>query len=120
MFGHKLRPSGEMVRLYSPRGSSLLALQAVRQPCEETDAAAAAITADEGAGVASDVLFVAKRLAEPWTDYVQGHVKKGWRLSLFGRDPEREVTEGNEGETAEARLKEMERILNVSVVDPAR
>ena len=83
---------------------------------------AAVLEDSEGDGLGGDCLFVAKRLAEPWTEFTQAHIKKSWKLSLFGRDPDgREVGVGEEEEeTAATRLKEMEKLINITVVDPAR
>ena len=116
VFGHTLRPE-DTVRLYSPRGSSLLAVQAVR-----LSGNAAEVLSETDEGVSGDCLFVAKRLSEPWTDYVQTHMKKSWKLSLFGRDQDREVAVvgEEEDETAAVRLKDMEKIVNITVIDPAR
>jgi hypothetical protein len=80
VFGHRVNAGEDqqkMTRLYSPRGSSLLAIQAVRPSspsCDTKVEDSGKPLAEEvarGEEVAGDCLFVAKRLAEPWTDYVQ-------------------------------------------------
>jgi hypothetical protein len=39
---------------------------------------------------------------------------------LFGKDQDRELIVENEEETAATRLSDMEKILNITVIDPAR
>lgn len=126
VFGHRIQAGTEAAaatatRLYSPRGSSLLPLHAFQSLNDQQEAAVDAV---ESEGVQGDCLFVARRLAEPWTDYVQSRMKKSWKLSLFGRDQERDggvraEEEDEEGER-EVRLKEMEKTLNITLIDPAR
>jgi hypothetical protein len=113
-FGQKLSPGAEdTTRLYSPRGSSLLPLKAFQ--LSKGNAAEAAEPEEVEAGVRGDCLFIAKRLSESWMEYVQSHMKKSWKISLFGRDQEKE-----EETEAVFKLKEMEKTLNITCIDPAR
>jgi hypothetical protein len=111
VFGHRLVAGIETAaKVYSPRGSSLLSLKAV-QLASDVDTTAA--TED----VKGDCVFVARKLSESWMDYVQTRMKKSWKSGLFGRDQDREEV-GLEG--AEAKLKELEKTLNITLIDPLR
>jgi hypothetical protein len=111
VFGHRLVAGMETAaKVYSPRGSSLLSLKAVQQA---SDVDSTAATED----VAGDCVFVARKLSESWMDYVQMRMKKSWKSGLFGRDQEREEVEV---EGAEAKLKELEKTLNITLIDPLR
>jgi hypothetical protein len=111
VFGHRLSAGMETAaKVYSPRGSSLLSLKAVQQA---SDGDTTSATED----VRGDCVFVARKLSESWMDYVQTRMKKSWKLGLFGRDQDRE--EG-ELEGAEAKLKELEKTLNITLIDPLR
>ncbi len=111
VFGHRLVAGMETAaKVYSPRGSSLLSLKAVQQASDgETTAAIE--------DVRGDCVFVARKLSESWMDYVQTRMKKSWKSGLFGRDQDREEV-GLEG--AEAKLKELEKTLNITLIDPLR
>jgi hypothetical protein len=111
VFGHRLVAGMETAaKVYSPRGSSLLSLKAVQQA---SDGDTSAATED----VRGDCVFVARKLSESWMDYVQTRMKKSWKSGLFGRDQDREEV-GLEG--AEAKLKELEKTLNITLIDPLR
>jgi hypothetical protein len=111
VFGHRLTAGMETAaKVYSPRGSSLLSLKAVQQASDgETTAAIE--------DVRGDCVFVARKLSESWMDYVQTRMKKSWKSGLFGRDQDREEV-GLEG--VEAKLKELEKTLNITLIDPLR
>ena len=115
VFGATLRPTAKdsTARLYSPRSGSLLPLRAAVQQEPISNESEMAVTEEEGC------VFVAKRLTEPWMEYVETRVKKSWKFGLFGKDPdwgleEEKGTEGGE------KIKEIEKTLNVALIDPAR
>ena len=80
--------SPEFLSVYSPKGYSLLYCQGFKDNSEpDSSKRLEAVGISSGEVSSSDCVFIARKLEEPWSDFVTDHLKKsGNKINVFKRD----------------------------------
>ncbi|XP_023343250.1 polynucleotide 5'-hydroxyl-kinase NOL9 [Eurytemora carolleeae] len=111
--GYELEPRDEYTSIYSPRGYSLLSISGTKEgnsdaELEDRLASERIINAST---LNSSILFIAKKLTEPWMEYLKKNLKKAEKINLFGRDlSSQDVDE----------LQDVEKCLDITLFRPDR
>merc|ERR1719483_532011 len=117
VLGHSFGPSSKFVSVYSPRGYSLLDVHGYRGDAEEDIAdrlLAEGVAFDESKLITGDCVFVAKKLIEDWTQFLQRNLNVKTKINLLHRDINIPVEFQNNEE-----IVKVEKVLDVNLVHPA-
>ena len=116
VLGHSLQPSGRFIPIYSPRGYSLLDLQAHgAAPPQDLQAKlmAEGVAFDDAKEVKGDCVLVVRRLAEAWTKYLHTCLNVKTKMNLLNRDQNLPAELQHEEEVAA-----VEKVLDINLVHP--